>query len=1118
MILIEGAPGIGKTILSKEIAFQWAHKIILNNKKLLFLLFLRDPQIKNITSVKSFVNHFCQSDSLTNKITDWLVETRGEYLTIILDGYDEMCENNKNCFIVDGIIGRQKLPKCGIIITSRPAATAHLHDVVNCRAEVLGFTEEDRQNFIHDALAGQTDKIDELGHFLTNNPFLNALCYIPLNMSILLCLTEEGINTLPKTQTNLYQKFIIMTIVHFLKKDSIKFNTTITSLHDLPHPFDHAVKELSQFAFLALQKDQLVFTLAEVRAEYPNFTPANWYGLGLLKTAQYFKPQDGCDHESFHFLHYSIQEYMAAYYITSLSNNKLLSLLQETFWNVHYFNTWIMYVGLTKGRDFVFSHFLSGKHFQITNRFLSPKISSKIISDKIKCLHLLNCSTEAGSGNNVLLSSIENILQEKIIDLSNCILSANDLRTLAVLLLRSPIKQWEKLNLKDCNIDHNGCNLLCEMFQAGNVSFKIKTIDISYNSIQWESLSKFCVILKLWQTEELILSVDALYDNWTMSEINSFTDKLHKRVNKTKIVSSRILCTYMAEQQKMVVVYSEVEKIWCFQLSDCTLIDNALITRLKVHVAEQTGIGLADTIVTLNFNINYEDGCIKSSVLSHHIGRITLCGSNMHSKGVYLMKIPFTILQEHQQPHHIAADYLAGVLCYNIQSKSSYLKAIPASVATTVENNLPGLVNLRIFCAEDNIISKEISGDIAHIFSHNTKLQELYLGMNNLQSEGIINIIKQLQGVSYLTTFDISNNKIGKEAADDIAAVLSHNIKLRHLDLYGNNLQSEGVIKVMKGLQNVSTLHSFSIYRNDVSESAADDIAIVLSHNSKLQVLYLGENKLQSKGAVKIAKGLQKVSNLTALDISHNNISTEAADDIAALLSHNTNLEELYLGGNNLQSAGALKVAKGLQNVLHLRTLTMHDNYISEAAWEITTVLCHNTKLENLYLGGNDIQSAGAIMIAKSLQNVFHLTIFSICDNNINEEAARDIAAVLSHNTELQKLYLGKNNLQSMGAIMIAKGLQNISNLIIFSISDNNIGEEAADDIATALFHNINLQEIYLDRNNLQSVGATKIAESLLTVIGLTVCDISNNNISEEAADNITIMLSHNTKAIILYR
>ena len=181
IILIEGAPGVGKTILSKEIAFQWANKLVLKNKMLLFLVFLRNPQIRGITDIQLFVKYFCQDDNLTKKVTEWLIHTSGKYLTIVFDGYDEMCKENKNHFIVDGIIGRQKLPKCGIIITSRPAATAHLHDVVSCRAEVLGFTEEDRQSFIHDALVGQTDKIEELGHFLTSNPFLNALCYIPLN-------------------------------------------------------------------------------------------------------------------------------------------------------------------------------------------------------------------------------------------------------------------------------------------------------------------------------------------------------------------------------------------------------------------------------------------------------------------------------------------------------------------------------------------------------------------------------------------------------------------------------------------------------------------------------------------------------------------------------------------------------------------------------------------------------------------------------------------------------------------------------------------------------------------------------------------------------------------------
>ena len=55
VILIEGAPGIGKTILSKEIAYQWANQNLLADKKLLFLIFLHHPDIKHITCLEEFI-------------------------------------------------------------------------------------------------------------------------------------------------------------------------------------------------------------------------------------------------------------------------------------------------------------------------------------------------------------------------------------------------------------------------------------------------------------------------------------------------------------------------------------------------------------------------------------------------------------------------------------------------------------------------------------------------------------------------------------------------------------------------------------------------------------------------------------------------------------------------------------------------------------------------------------------------------------------------------------------------------------------------------------------------------------------------------------------------------
>ena len=58
IFLIEGAAGIGKSTLCKEIALQWANKNILQNEELLFLLFMCDPETKNLMTVELLVNHF----------------------------------------------------------------------------------------------------------------------------------------------------------------------------------------------------------------------------------------------------------------------------------------------------------------------------------------------------------------------------------------------------------------------------------------------------------------------------------------------------------------------------------------------------------------------------------------------------------------------------------------------------------------------------------------------------------------------------------------------------------------------------------------------------------------------------------------------------------------------------------------------------------------------------------------------------------------------------------------------------------------------------------------------------------------------------------------------------
>ena len=741
MILIEGEPGIGKTFLSKEIALQWANQKVLNNKKLLFVVSMDDPRIKQITNIESLLKYFCLDDTVICKVTDWLIQTSGKCLTILFDGYDEgFVGDSKSHFIVDGIIGREVLRECGLIITSHPAASFHLRDIFDCRAKVLGFTEEDRLYFIQSAIQNNVVKV-RIKEYLQTNPSLNALCYNPLNMSILLCLAESGISTLPTTQVGFYGKFVVMSVTHSLKKNKEFIASNIFSLNDLPHPYDQMVKELSQFAFHTLQRNQVEFTKAEVDASCPHL---RYYNLGLLTPVQNF----GCEDKSFHFLHYSIQEYLAAYYITSLPSVELLKLLNDTFWKLYYLNTWIMYVGITGGSDPVFKQL-------ILSDICSPlgsrsSISDEIVMTNLRRLFLFCCLAEIDDHEAVPFDN--SFFQEGKVDLSNESLPVTDVYSLSMLLLRLHIEQWKRLILSNCNID-----------------------------------------------------------------------------------------------------------------------------------------GSTD--------------------------------------------------------------------------------------------------------------------DIASVLSYNTKLQELYLNENNLQTDGAIKIAKSLQNTTTLTVFDISNNNIGKEAADDIAVVLSCNTNLQQLYLNNNNLQTEGTIKIAKSLQNIKILTVLNIANNNIGKEAADDIAAILSHKTKLQKLLLSNNSLQTEGAIKIAESLQNTTTLTVYAFSKNNIGSEAADKIAAFLSRNTKLQKLYLSDNNLQTEGAIKIANSLQNTTSLTAFGFSNNNIGcEAADIIAAVLSHNTKLQKLYLNNNNLQTVGAIKVAKSLRKAKTLSFFDISNNNIRSEAADEITAVSSPYTKVKWL------------------------------------------------------------------------------------------------------------------
>ena len=134
--------------------------------------------------------------------------------------------------------------------------------------------------------------------------------------------------------------------------------------------------------------------------------------------------------------------------------------------------------------------------------------------------------------------------------------------------------------------------------------------------------------------------------------------------------------------------------------------------------------------------------------------------------------------------------------------------------------------SLTIFYIYDNITQKA-TNDIARVISHNIHLQELNLESHYLQASGAMQIVRSLQ--------------------KNLASI------------GGNHLHSVGFIYIAKGLRNISTL---LFNANNITQNAADDIAAAISHNIGLQELNLGNNSLQTSGTIEVARSLQ-ISSLT---------------------------------------------------------------------------------------------------------------------------------------------------------------------------------------------------------------------------------------------------------------
>ena len=433
-ILIEGAPGIGKTVLVKEAAYKWATGELLTDKKLLIVLFLRDRNIQSITSLPDLLKRLTQYEKMVADVESF-VNCNGKDVAFLIDGFDEYPVDLKSKPFIYQLIRGEMLPKSTVMVTSRPSATIHLINFVHKRVEILGFAEEQRNGYIKASLKGARRK--KLEEHLELNPVINSLCYVPLHLAILLYLFKQ--DCLPETLTETNELFVLHTVYHHLKRD---IPGAMTKIKNLPESIHSVIVKLSEMAYIGLKQNRLVFADKEVENLCPEIIrekeAANGYGLlQAIQHRPYKKGAVGLS-TSFNFLHSTMQEFLAAYHISTLPAEQQLKILDD-FWEDHLSFMWMMYVGLTGTQ-----HSSLFSQYVITQQ---QQASYDATENRKKGLHLFQCFLEANKTEVISPNMIPALFTNERVDLQGLTLLPYDVLSVTSFLAKSPHK-WKYLNLE----------------------------------------------------------------------------------------------------------------------------------------------------------------------------------------------------------------------------------------------------------------------------------------------------------------------------------------------------------------------------------------------------------------------------------------------------------------------------------------------------------------------------------------------------------------------------------------------------------------------------------------------------------------------------------------------
>ena len=800
VILIDGAPGSGKTSLTVHVCQRWSRGELFEEFTVVILVQLRDPTVQSAKSISDLLP--CPDIETAQQVADAIKATNGRGVLWVLDGFDELPSNLREKSLLRDIIILPKISAISlssVIVTSRPISSGDLCELVSSRIEVLGFTREEQRQYFSVCLKGDTKAVDTLTERLSEKPGIEGSCYLPLNASIVAHLyLSDG--SVPNTVYGMFSSFV----QHFLSRylcerlGKTREEARLRSLDNMPSELRGPFNELCTLAFKGTSKNKV--TLSESDLEAVNHS-AVIREVGLLQSTPSIISNGKVVY--YNFAHLSVQEVLTSVYISRLPASEQISTFDRLFGDSRFGPVLQYYAAITKLRT-------SRPWLSKLPSWLCPVPAGVLdlvrrIIKRVKkyggkplLVSLLHCLYEAQD------PSLCQFVAERLggsLDLSNTLLTPVDCLAIGYFLssitVTAGYNKVFRVNLSYCSLGDAGTKSLMRSIirhiesdphSTGNTHLDMA---LDRNEIHEEGASHIAEVL-----------------------------------NNTSIMSGLLLHGNPIDDKGLQTIFNSLMQnntLKTLNVSHCGMTDAGVPSLAEV-------INVNTTLYKLNFLQQHKD------ILQQHALKKRILVSLLHC------------LYEAQRPslYRLVTELLGGSLdlCHTSLTPVECLDIGYFLSSVTTSYNKVFRVNLS-YCSLGDAGTKSLMCSISrHIDPHSTVNTHLDMALwgNEIHEEGASHIAEVLNKTSIVSELWLCANPIGDKGLQTIFDSLKQNNTLKVLNVSRCGMTDAGVPSLAKAMNINITLERLHIDGNHaITGNGLTCLVEVLSRSSRQVRLVIPE-------------------------------------------------------------------------------------------------------------------------------------------------------------------------------------------------------------------------------------------------------------------------------------